>query len=116
MRCRPVSRHLLHTNHILWSPYEDGANGSQHAFEAHGTHTRLSSLQNGLEQIRSFGDMQALLSATDNGLCVLPTSTRQAETFCAAEFLLAVPPVVRIAAGRPDHTPWQTIGWSSSRD
>jgi isopenicillin-N N-acyltransferase like protein len=112
----PASRDLLHTNHILWSPYEDGANDSLHAFEAHGTHTRMSSLQDGLEKIRSLGDLQTLLSATDNGLCVLPTSTRQAETFCAAEFLLTVPPVVRIAPGRPDRTPWQTIGWNSSRD
>jgi isopenicillin-N N-acyltransferase-like protein len=110
----PVSRNLLHTNHILWSPHDDDANQSLHAFEAHGTHTRLSGLQGGLDQIRSFGDMQALLSATDNGLCVLPTPARPAETFCAAEFLLTVPPVVRIAPGRPDQTPWQTIEWNDA--
>lgn len=110
----PVSRHLLHTNHILWSPHDDGANQSPHAFEAHGTHTRMSGLQDGLDQIRSFGDMQRLLSAADNGLCVLPTPARPAETFCAAEFLLTVPPVVRIAPGRPDQTPWQALGWSDA--
>ena len=111
----PEGRQLLHTNHILWSAYEDAANDSQHAFEAHGTHTRLTSLRNGLEQVRSFGDLQRLLSTTDNGLCVLPTPDRQVETFCAAEFVLAEPPLVRIAAGRPDQAPWQTIGWSTSR-
>ena len=109
----PESRHLLHTNHILWSPYEDGANDSEHAFEAHGTHTRFTSLRNGVELVSSFGDLQALLSASDNGLCVLPTPVRQVETFCAAEFLLAVPPVVRVAPGRPDQVPWQTIDWGS---
>jgi len=112
----PASRHLLHTNHILWSPYEDDANESTHAFEAHGTHTRMAGLQDGLDQVTSPGDMQSLLSATDSGLCVLPAPTRPAETFCAAEFLLTVPPTVRIAPGRPDKTPWQTIGWSSNPD
>ena len=111
----PESRQLLHTNHIMWSPYEDAANDSQHAFEAHGTHTRLTSLRNGVDQVRSFGDLQRLLSVTDNGLCVLPTPERQVETFCAAEFLLAVPPLVRVAAGRPDETQWQTIEWDTSR-
>ena len=111
----PESTELLHTNHILWSPYEDGANDSEHAFEAHGTHTRLTSLRDGLEQVKSFGDLQRLLSATDNGLCVMPTAARPVETFCAAEFLLAVPPVVRIALGRPDQAPWHTIDWSVGR-
>ncbi len=109
----PESRELLHTNHILWSPYKEAANDSHHAFEAHGTHTRLTSLRNGLEQVRSFGDLQRLLSATSNGLCVMPTPARQVETFCAAEFLLADPPLVRVAAGRPDETPWQTIDWNT---
>ncbi|MDQ0689320.1 C45 family peptidase [Arthrobacter sp. W4I7] len=110
----PASRNLLHTNHILWSPYEDDANQGLHAFEAHGTHTRMSGLQGGLDQIRSLGDMQRLLSATDNGLCVLPTPARPAETFCAAEFLLTAPPVVRIAPGRPDQTRWHTIAWNDA--
>ena len=108
----PGSTDLLHTNHILWSPYEDKTNNSPEAFESHGTYRRMSSLQEGLRQISAFGDIQALLSTTDNGLCVVPTLARQVRTFCAAEFLLTVPPAVRVAAGRPDEVPWQTIGWS----
>lgn len=110
----PEGRQLLHTNHIQWSPYEDASNDSQHAFEAHGTHTRLTSLRNGVDQVRSFGDLQRLLSITDNGLCVVPTPERQVETFCAVEFLLTDPPLVRVAPGRPDQAPWQSIHWRVS--
>jgi hypothetical protein len=53
-------------------------------------------------------------AAADYPVSIPPT--RQAETFCAAEFLLTVPPAVRVAPGRPDQTPWQTIGWNSSPD
>jgi isopenicillin-N N-acyltransferase like protein len=107
----PVSPHLLHTNHVLWAPYEDQASGQAQAYEQHGTHTRMASLDNALNNVTAFGDMQNLLSTTATGLCVLPTPSRQVTTFCAAEFLLTVPPVVRVAPGRPDEAEWHNIAW-----
>jgi hypothetical protein len=112
----PQRRALLHTNHILWSDYEDSINNNPEAFESHGTHRRMSSLQDGLGQITAFGDIQALLSTTDNGLCVVPTPARQVKTFCAAEFLLTVPPEVRVAAGRPDEVSWETMRWAAASE
>jgi hypothetical protein len=110
----PVGRDLLHTNHVLWAPYQDEAGERPDAFEQHGTHTRLAGLQEGLGRVTAFGDLQKLLSSTDGGLCVSPTAARQVGTFCAGEFLLTVPPLVRVAPGRPDDVPWQSIPWPAT--
>jgi isopenicillin-N N-acyltransferase-like protein len=104
----PIGDTLLHTNHPLWSPEhdfpDDGHPGT--------TQARLEALGAGLDEVRRNGEIRTLLSSTANGLCVLPTPDRRAATFCGVEFTLSVPPVVRVAPGRPNETSWQRIHWS----
>jgi isopenicillin-N N-acyltransferase-like protein len=93
-----------HTNHPLASgdldPADDDPAGTADS------QARLARLAESGPAIRSTGDCERLLADKRAPLCVAPEAEHHWLTFGSIAMELASPPVVRIAPGPPDRTPW----------
>ena len=93
-----------HTNHPLASrdldPADDDPAGSADS------HKRLARLAETGPDIESADDCEQLLADKRAPLCVAPESEHKWLTFGSIAMELSSPPLVRIAPGPPDRTPW----------
>jgi hypothetical protein len=96
-----------HTNHPL---AEGSANASSVGGWASSTVQRMQHVTSTVDTIATTGDLKRVLSDGDSGVCMYPGRWRDdGFTFGSIVMSLNDPPVVEVAPGPPDRTPYQQV-------